>query len=310
MCCTSFADVRTLAGAVLCVAVVAGSAAAQDLEPRAYSASPVGANFLIASYARSTGGIVFDPTLPISDVNATVEGVVLAVGHSFGLFGDLASVAVAVPYAWADLTGNVHEQAASTSRSGLADARLRFAVNLIGNPAMSPAEFVRAPRRTIVGASLLVLTPSGQYYDTKLINIGNHRWAFKPEIGVSVPIRRVDADVYVAGWFFTRNDDFYPGAVERTQEPGVATQAHVSYTLRPRLWVAFDSTWYSGGRARVDDGDLSSGVNNSRAGVTVSVPVGKRYSLKVAYASGVTVRTGTNFTTYAIAWQALWLSSR
>ena len=296
--------------AALGLVLVAGTAAAQDMEPKAYSASPAGANFLVVSYTRSTGDVVFDPTLPVSDVEASVNGYVLAVGHSFGLFGDLALVTVALPYATADVTGKVQEQAAAISRSGLADARLKFSINLMGNPAMTAREFARAPRKPIVGASLAVQAPTGQYYDTKLINIGNNRWAFKPEVGLSIPIRRVDADLYAGAWFFTANDDFYPSGLKRTQDPVFALQAHVSWTLRPRAWIAFDSTWYSGGSAQVADGSPSTSVNNSRAGVTLSLPVGRRYSFKVAYASGVTVRTGTDFTTYAVAWQALWLSPR
>jgi hypothetical protein len=280
------------------------------MEPKAYSASPVGANFLVAGFSRSTGGVVFDPTLPVSDVHATVDGYLLAAGHTFDLFGDLALITVALPYATADVTGKIQEQAAATSRSGMADARVKLSVNLAGNPAMSARDFVRAPRKPIVGASLTVQTPTGQYYDTKLINLGNNRWAFKPEVGLSIPIRRVDADVYAGAWFFTHNDDFYPGGVGRAQDPVYAVQAHVSWTLRPRAWVAFDSTWYSGGRVSVAGGDPSSGVNNSRAGVTLSLPAGRRYSVKLAYGSGVTVRTGTDFTTWAVAWQALWLSPR
>jgi len=51
-------------------------------------------------------------------------------------------------------------------------------------------------------------------------------------------------------------------------------------------------------------------MNNSRIGATLSVPVAGRYSVKVAYANGVVARTGTDFSTVAIAWQALWLSPR
>jgi hypothetical protein len=302
--------IRTAAFALACAAIVAGRAAAQDMEPKSYSASPVGANFFVGSFSWSTGSVVFDPTLPLSDVHADVRGFVAAVGHSFDLFGNLALATVALPYVLADVTGKIQEQAASTSRSGLADARFRLSVNLRGNPAMSAREFARAPKQTIIGASLSVSAPAGQYYDTKLINLGNNRWTFKPEVGISVPIRRVDADAYLGATFFTRNDDFYPGGQARTQEPVLAAQAHVSYTLRPRLWVAFDSTWYAGGAARVAEGDASIPANNSRAGITFSMPVGVRYSLKVAYGNGVIVRTGTNFSSVAVAMQALWLSPR
>lgn len=302
--------IRRAAAAVCIVLATTAAARAQDMEPKAYSASPVGANFLVGSYSRSTGDVLFDPTLPITDVHARIDGLAIAVGHSFDLFGDLALVTVALPYGWADVTGKVQEQTGEATRSGLADARLKLSVNLVGNPALSARDFARMPRKPIVGASLTVQAPSGQYYDTKLINLGNNRWSFKPEVGLSIPIRRLDADIYAGGWFFTANDDFYPGGLERTQRPIAALQAHLSYTLRPRLWVAFDSTWYSGGSTQVDGGAPVPGVNNSRAGLTLSMPVGRRYSFKVAYASGVTVRTGTDFTTVAVAWQALWLSPR
>ena len=301
---------RAAAGTVFCALLVAGRATAQDMEPKAYAASPTGANFFVGSYAWSSGAVVFDPTLPVTDVRAQVQGLVGAVGHTFGLFGDLALASVALPYAVADVTGRVQEQAASTARSGLADARIRLSVNLRGNPAMSAREFARTRRRTIVGTSLTVSAPAGQYYPGKLINLGNNRWAFKPEVGISVPIRRLDADAYVGAWFFTSNASFYPGDMARTQDPLVAVQAHLSYSFLPRLWIAVDSTWYSGGRSRVADGNPSTAVNNSRLGVTASLPIGSRYSFKVTYGSGIIVRTGTNFTTLAVAMQALWLTRR
>jgi len=296
------------AAAVMCLA--GAPVAAQDMEPKAYSASPVGANFFVGGYTWSSGAVVFDPTLPVDDVNADVQAYVLGLGHTFDCFGDLALVSLAVPYATADLTGKVAEQATAISRSGLADARMKFSINLIGNPAMAARDFFRTPRRTVVGASVSVQAPSGQYYDTKLVNIGNNRWGFKPEVGVSVPIRKLDLDAYVGVWLFTANDDFYPAGLKRTQDAVTSVQAHVSYTFKPRWWLALDSTWYSGGAAQVADGDPSTGVNNSRLGLTLSVPAGGRNSVKFSWGSGITVRTGTNFTTYSVAWQTLWMTRR
>jgi hypothetical protein len=39
------------------------TATAQELEPRAYSPSPVGTTFLLGGFGRSEGGILFDPSL-------------------------------------------------------------------------------------------------------------------------------------------------------------------------------------------------------------------------------------------------------
>ena len=302
---------RVAVGTLVCFVWSATPARAQDMEPKTYAAAPVGGNFVVTSYNWSSGSVLFDPTLPFTDVHAGVQALVVATGHTFGLFGKLGRVSVALPYAWADVTGKIQEQAAATTRSGLADARVKLSVNLRGNPAMLPREFVKAPRRTIVGASIAVSAPAGQYYDMKLINLGTNRWAFKPEVGVAWPKGRWDVDAYAGVSFFTANPDFYPGGSTRTEERLAAIQGHVSYTLRRGLWVAADGTWYSGGRARVNGGDPSLGVNSSRLGVTVSMPVGVRYSLKVSYSSGVwAARTGSDFNTLAVAWQALWLSPR
>lgn len=292
-----------LVGSVLAAAT---TVSAQEMEPKAYSASPVGATFLVLGASRNTGSVVFDPTLPIRDVDARIGGVAVGVGTTFGLFGKLALASAVLPVAWGKMTGLVGEDARSITRQGLADSRYRLSINLLGNDAMRLREYVKAPRRTIVGTSVTVLAPTGQYDRTRLINLGNHRWAFKPEVGVAVPKGPWDIDAYLGVWLFTANDDFYPGGLERTQDPVVALQGHVSYTFKPRLWLAFDGTWYSGGSAQVEGGEPVGAVSNSRVGVTLSLPVGSRQSFKVSYSGGVVVRTGTDFRTLAIGYQFLW----
>jgi hypothetical protein len=289
---------------------LASAAAAQDLEPKAYSASPVGAAFLVAGLARSTGSVVFDPSLPISDVEAKVNGALLAGGYAFGLADRLALVTAAVPYAWGDISGTVYEDARTVSRSGLTDVRLKLSVNLVGNPAMGARAFSKAPRKTIVGTSLTVVAPSGQYDGTKLVNLGTNRWGFKPEVGVSVPSGRWDIDAYLGVWLFTDNPDFFPGGQARSQDPVVALQGHVSYSFKPRLWAAFDATWYRGGAAQVEAGAAGAAMNNARLGATVAIPVTPRQSLKFAVSRGVIVRTGTNFTALSVGYQWLWLTRK
>ena len=295
---------------LLCIAAVTAlaqcwlpSAAAQELEPKAYSASPVGATFLVLALSRSTGSVVFDPTLPITDVSARINGAVLGVGQTFGVFGKLALFSAAVPFGWGDISGQVAEEARAITRSGFADARVKFSVNLRGNDAMRVREFAKAPRTTIIGASITVAAPSGEYDRTKLINLGNHRWAFKPEVGIAVPKGPWDVDVYLGVWLFTTNSDYYPGERVRTQDALVALQGHVSYTFKPRLWLAVNATWYDGGAARVDAGDPIGAVKNSRVGATLSIPASRRQSLKISYSDGMTVRAGTDFRTIAVAYQ-------
>ena len=78
---------------------------------------------------------------------------------------------------------------------------------------------VRAYRqRTIVGVSLTVAPPPGQYDSAKLINIGTHRWSFKPEIGLSRAFGQWVVEGMAGVWLFTDNDDFLGGRT-REQDP-------------------------------------------------------------------------------------------
>ena len=282
-------------------------AAAQDLEPRAYSASPVGTSFAGVAFGRSSGDIAFDPTLPITNAKATLYSPALGLGHTFGVFGRQALVTVVLPYAWGNASGDVGNQQQSVYRSGLADIRTRFSVNLRGSPAMNVAEFAKRPyRKPILGTSLTMTSPAGQYDNTKLINIGTNRWSFKPELGLSYPVKKVDLDLYVGAWFFTNNGSFDPGHSSRSQEPLTTVQAHMSYTVRRGLWVAFDSTWYGGGASTVDGGTPSERQANTRLGATISLPLAKNQSFKLLYSSGVSGNVGSKFTTISGGWQYVW----
>ena len=237
-----------LAAGVLWLMLMATSAVAQDLDPRAYAKVPVGLTLAIAGLSFSSGGVLTDPTLPVDNVHADVWTPSIGVAKSFSLFGRTAQALAALPYSWAHVTGDVGEQAQHVDRSGLSDMRLRLSVLLAGAPAMTPQQFAKSPRRPIVGVSVMVAAPTGQYDPRHVINLGTNRWGFKPEVALSYPLgRRWLVDAYAGLWMFTSNGAFYPGAVVRTQAPIGSLQAHVSYSLSPKAWAAFDATWYAGG---------------------------------------------------------------
>ncbi|HEY4008623.1 MAG TPA: transporter [Acidobacteriaceae bacterium] len=288
--------------------VFAGTfAVAQDLEPRVYSASPVGTSFLQFGFSRSHGDVVFDPTIPLTNVEATLYAPAVAVSHTFGLFGRQTLLSVGLPYVWGNISGDVGTQSATAYRSGLADLRLRYSVNLHGSPAQPPDKFARKARTYIIATSLTVDVPSGQYGPSNLINIGTNRWAIKPELGFSYPIRKFDVDLYAGAWFFATNGSYYPGSATRSQEPLTGVQAHFSYTVRRRLWVAFDSTWYGGGAVSVSGGPETSRLSNTRLGATGSIPLPDQQSIKLAYSTGVYGRIGASFNTVTVSWQKTWL---
>jgi hypothetical protein len=283
----------------------AGLVQAQQLEPRAYSLSPVGTNFLGAAYLYSSGGAVLDPSIPVENIQAKVQTVVPFYGRTFGLFGRLANVSVIAPFAYAVVAGDVMESRTSVDRTGFGDPGVRLALNLIGGPALTPQEFRALKRETTLGASITVSAPLGQYDSAKLINLGANRWAFRPELGLSYPKGRWDFELYAGVWLFTANSDFLRGQVRR-QDPLVSVQTHIVYEIRPRMWAALDFTYYEGGSTTVNGQDKHDRQDNTRAGLTLAVPVTLNQSLKLTWSRGVTTRVGSEFEILGLAWQWFW----
>jgi hypothetical protein len=305
---TRIKQLTVLISSCIALAMMFGAARtahAQQLEPRAYSPSPVGANFLGVGCLYSSGGAVLDPTSPIKNVQARGYSIVPYYTRTFGLFGRLASITAVTPYAWAKVRGDVQEMNRTADRSGFADPSLRFAVNLMGGPAMSPLKFLRHKPVTTLGASLTVIAPFGQYDPSKLVNLGTNRWAFKPELGLSQPFGNWTFEFYAGVWFFTTNENYFGGQIRR-QDPLASYQAHIVYNFRPRLWAAFEFTYYAGGSTTINGQPQNDRQGNTRGGLTLAIPVTSHQSVKLAWSRGVSTRFGSEFETIGIAWQLVW----
>jgi hypothetical protein len=281
-------------------------ACAQTMEPLSYTNSPIGLNFLIAGYTYQSGNVLADPSLPISNVKATVDSAFLAYSRILDFWGQSGSVALVVPYAWLSASGNVFEQQKSVDRTGLSDLTMRLSVNLYGAPALSLKEYSDYHQDIIVGASLVVTAPSGQYISSKLVNIGTNRWSVMPGIGISKAVKRWTFEAAGGVTFFTDNDEFF-GNNTRQQDPLYSVQGHVIYNFTRKLWAAVDGTFYTGGRTSLNGGALNNDLErNSRSGATLAYTVTPHNSLKFYFSSGLEDRSGTNFRIYGIAWQHRW----
>ena len=210
-----------------------------------------------------------------------------------------------VPYINGNVSGTVFEDQLKVTRSGLGDIRVRVMVNLVGSPALRPKEFAAYKARTVVGASVTVIAPTGQYDPRRLVTLSSNRWAFKPEVGISKPHGKWTFEAAGGAWLFTANNNFF-GGQRRQQKPLLSLQGDVIYTLRPRTWVAVNASYYTGGRTTVNGVLNNDRQGNSRVGVTGSIPLNKGQSIKLAYAKGVTARSGGNFSIFAIGWGYTW----
>ena len=287
--------------------VIASVASGQEMEPRSYSPAPVGTQFIFVGYGHQTGDVLLDSSLPLKDVNVAFNAGTFAYGRTFRLVGHQANLAVVFPYIWGTAQGTVFEDQVKVRRSGGGDVRVRFSSLLKGGDALRPAEFARRKPTTIVGASVSIVIPTGQYDPQRLVNPGTNRLAFKPEIGISKPKGRWTFEAMAGTWLFVRNNSFF-GNSRRTQKPLLSFQGSVIYTLRKRMWLAGNATYYTGGRTVIDGTENEDRQKNSRVGATFSFPLSQQQSLKASWAKGVTTRIGGNLNAFAIGWQYVWLN--
>jgi hypothetical protein len=281
-------------------------AVAQQIEPRAYSNAPTGVNFVLAGYGYAEGALVVDESLPVKDANLAINLMVAGYVRSLNVRGLHAQVNAVLPYAW--LSGTAEANGAPLRRDvdGFGDLALRFGVNILGSPALSLAQFAGYRQKTIVGVSMNVAAPTGQYESGKLVNISTHRWSMRPELGISHVVGKWTFELAGAVAFFTTNDDFFPGGKKREQAPIYSVQGGVVRSLPHGMWMSLNGTYFAGGRSTIDGVQTDDRQSNSRAALTLTIPASRKQSVKLFAATGVSTRTGGDYNIYNITWQYRW----
>jgi hypothetical protein len=296
---------RCVAFGIIATVLMVATAKAQDAEPRSYTNTPVGLNFLIAGYVYSQGKIAFDPQTSIADAQFHTDTEALAYVRSLDVAGKSAKFDVILPYSSFSAHALVDGQPKDRQMAGFGDPRFRFSINLFGAPALSVNDFANYQQDLIVGVSLQVSAPLGQYDNSKLLNLGNNRWSFRPELGVSRAWGPWTVEVAPSVTFFTDNPDFFNGSTF-AQAPIYLVQGHIIYNFESGIWMSLDGTYFVGGRTTVNGARGDNEQANTRAGLTLALPVDRQNSIKFNASTGISTRTGSEFSAVGVAWQYRW----
>ena len=295
-------------GAVLCTLVLlfaAVSAFGQQLEPRSYTNTPVGLNFLLAGYGYTEGSIGFDPAVPIEDAQLRTNSAFVGYSRSLAVRGLSGKAAMLVPYTGLEGSARLGDEPQQRQVSGFGDPLVRLSVNFLGAPALSLKDFSGYRQDLIVGGTLLLSLPLGQYDSSKVVNIGTNRWSVKAELGFSKEWGAWTVDVAPSVTVFTDNNDFLGGGTVE-QDLLYAAQGHLIYGFQSGIWLALDGTIYTGARTRVNGAQQDNEQSNTRLGATIAVPVNRYNSVKLYGSTGTSSRTGTDYDGLGIAWQYRW----
>jgi hypothetical protein len=281
-------------------------AGAQSLEPRLYLPQPTGRHIVVPSYAYSSGDVVVDGTLPITGAHATMHTATLAYVRTFGLLGRSAQVQAVMPVVSGTVRDSIAGRDSVRELRGLADPQLRFAVNLAGGPARRRAELAGVRFGTIVGASVSLVVPLGQYDHDRYINVGSNRWQIKPELGIVQPLGSGWAlEGYAGVWLSGRNTDFLDTATV-SQKPLWSAQAHLVRVFGLRGWIALDGTLVYGGATSLNDTVENTFQRNVRLGATGGWNLGGGHALRAAFSTGVYTRLGGDFVVLSGGYSYIW----
>jgi hypothetical protein len=277
--------------------------AAQELSPRLFWPAPKGTSAMVAGYSYSSGDVLFDFSIPIEDADSSVNTGILAYVHTLDLWGRTANFLVEQPYSEGTTKGLLLGEPASRDFSAFGDLSMGLSVNLRGAPTMNTEEFMafRANPRPIIGASLKVQMPTGQYDADRLINVGSNRWAARLKLGTIMILKPTWLlELSASTWLFGDDNDFIAGKKE--QDPVFAVETNIIKRVRPGLWASLDITYYRGGRQTIDGNLLRDKQNNVKLGGTLVVPFLKRHAIKIGYADGIVTRFGNDFNQFIVSY--------
>lgn len=286
--------------------VMARPAWAQFTDPRNYENFPVGVNQVELNYDYVRANESIDPSMVIEGAHLNLNQWTITYMRYFNLFGRMAWVAPSIPLAV--LNGAVSGTNVSGSVGGAGDSGYEFTWLLKGGPALSPAEFGSYKPTTVVGVSLNVTAPTGQYRADKILNLGSDRWSFRPEIGLSHPFGRDQKwtfDAYANSYFYTDNTS-YRGAEVLRQGPLPAFEGHISYTFGERVVASLDARYSFRGDTSIDGVGQNDSQKNFVYGSEAIVTLNNQNQLTFIFERAAVHENGPSVTGVAVRYDYYW----
>ncbi|EED30697.1 conserved hypothetical protein [gamma proteobacterium NOR5-3] len=258
---------------------------------------------LSLSYQHSQGDIIVDQSLPVTGVDSNIDYLQLSFQRTFDFAGRTTTFSAIQLASDGTTTGTIDGEEVSRRTVGLGDTTLRWAVNLMGAPAMDRKGFaaMRANPEPILGASLSITAPTGEYDEDRVINLGGNRWVAKPGVGLIYPLSArwlLESEISVA--FFQDNDEFVGST--REQEPILNAQLHLIRRFDRGFWAALDANYYVGGRTHVDGLRNQDLQRNSRFGATVVYPLVPGHALRLSGSTGTVTESGGDYELFSLSW--------
>jgi len=278
--------------AFLCMFPIAAQGA--EAGARAYANVPTGLNVLqlIYGHSRENGSHILR-----SDAGA------LYYYKYVDFLGKNALVGGFIPYANARVSfpaSTLHLR-----RKGIGDPNVIIGMDFFGAPALSRKEFAHYRQNLIIGGSLQVSVPLGQYAAASALNIGSNRWSFKPELAISKAVGDFVIDLFGNYRSFTDNRDFHSGLI-KSQKGKWGIESHLSYTLMRGMWLSADYLHTWGGGTTINGINQHNSVRDSTIGITINKSIASGFSVQGKYRHDTVAQSGNKTRSFTLKLQYVW----
>ena len=266
---------------------------AQDIEPRRWTPLPIGTHAIGGGYVHTFGDISFDPVLQAENVTLQLDALALSYVQPLKIGNRLGRLDLLVPYVNAKWDGLLRGDPTTVERTGFSDPRVRFSVNLIGPKALNAQEmmtyYAEHPSSTMLGASVAVTFPLGQYADNRLLNLGQNRFVIRPQIGFVHNWGLWSYEFTASVFLYTTNKDFFNNQ-ERKQNPTLAAQTHLIRRFKNRMWASVSVGYGLGGQSIVNSQPNNDERGDFLTSFALGIPVTKKQSVKLFYLHSESVK--------------------
>jgi len=313
--------IRFVLALAVVITAINTSLRAEELDTRPYINTPIGQNFIAVAYVYSEADLYTNPAFPLEDVEVNVQGVISAYAYTFDMFGAASKIDVVTGRLCMDGTGifggvaNVPKREVARDFCGSIDTKIRLSYNFYGAPALELKHFLKHKKTTVIGASLQISAPTGDYDKDRILNSSINAWFFKPEIGMSIPFGRWELNTSFSIKYFTKNHDLYNDnlsdlgqneALTFQKEPIYNLQFHAVYHIRKGSWIALNTNYYDGGHTQINGTRAFDREGNYRAGITFSQAINAQHSIKARVNTGLSSNSGNDAEAYSINWIYRW----
>lgn len=151
--------------------------------------------------------------------------------------------------------------------------------------------------KTWLGFTPFFYFPVGTYDNDGLMSLGENRWRFREELGFVkgfeiFPEHNLYFELQVGGDFFTTNHSYGITSVNKSQDPILNIESHLSYDVTKAFWVSADYYYHYGGETTVDSYKLDDSLSNHTVGMTLGYNIAPSYQLLFQYKADVSVESG------------------